>query len=139
MPYPFTGSTANPWNYGSNQNAQYIAPQAYPISQPSQNTFVRVQGEQSAKSYPVAPGNQVLLFDSDESVFYIKKADQSGRPLPLEIYDFKRRETTDVLPDAKVSYAEFATKEDVRTIIKEELESFRSSQSKARNYKEANK
>ena len=139
MPYPFTGSTTNPWNYGQNVTTPYVAPQSYPTTQVPLNTFVWVQGEQAAKSYPVAPGNQVLLFDSDESVFYIKKADQSGRPLPLEIYDFKKRETAEVLPDAKISYVEFATKEDVRTIIKEELESFKNLQLKPRNYKEASK
>lgn len=133
MPFPTTGYNVNPWNYNTNQTTQYINPQAYPIPQPSQNIFVWVQGEQSAKSYPVAPGNQVLLFDSDDSVFYIKKADASGRPMPLEIYDFKKRESIDVLPEATVNYVDFATKEDVRKIIKEELESFRNTQFKPRN------
>ena len=45
----------------------------------------------------------------------------------------------EVLPDAKISYVEFATKEDVRTIIKEEVASFKNLQLKPRNYKEASK
>lgn len=91
-----------------------------------QNTFVWVQGEQAAKSYPVAPGSQVLLFDSENPVFYVKSADSTGKPLPLEIYDFHKRESTEILPDAKVSLDDFATKDDVRTIIKEELAALKS-------------
>lgn len=134
MPFPTTGYNVNPWNYYS--NAPATATPSY--TSPTLNTFIWVQGEQAAKSYPIAPGGQVLMFDSDETVFYIKKADQSGRPLPLEIYDFKKREEKDALPAVTVAYPEFATKDDVRSIIKEELESFRSNQHKSKN-KEVNK
>lgn len=122
LPYnitmPYTGN--NPWinaQTGSNMQTQ-----SYPTSN---NTFVWVQGLEAAKAYPVAPGNQVLLFDSDAPVFYIKHADQTGRPLPLEIYDFKKRESVETLPDVKVTYTDFATKDDVRAIIREELSAFK--------------
>lgn len=39
-----------------------------------------VQGEIGAKAYPVAPGNSTLLMDSDEQMFYIKSADNTGMP-----------------------------------------------------------
>lgn len=125
MPFPTTGYNANPLDFN----------QPVRTAQPSQmqNTFVWAQGEQAAKSYPVAPGSKLLIFDSESPTFYIKMADQAGRPLPLEIYDFKKRESVDVLPESKVNYEDFATKDDVRTIIKEELESFRSTQYKPRN------
>ncbi len=128
MPFPTTGYNANPWDFN----------QPVRTAQPSQmqNTFVWAQGEQAAKSYPVAPGNRVLIFDSENPVFYIKMADQTGRPLPLEIYDFKKREATEVIPAMTVTYPDFATKDDVRTIIKEELESFRNTQFKPRNKEE---
>lgn len=50
-----------------------------------------VMGEAAARSYAVAPGQSVLLLDSDSSVFYIKSADASGMPLPLRIFDYKER------------------------------------------------
>ena len=54
-------------------------------------TPIWVQGEAGAKSYMVAPGNTVMLMDSEDQVFYIKAADQSGMPLPLRVFDYKER------------------------------------------------
>lgn len=133
MPYQTNGYYYDPMPRTS-YTTPYNPYSSIPVT--NSNTFVWVQGEQAAKSYPVAPGNQVLLFDSEDSVFYIKKTDQTGRPLPLEIYDFKKRESVETLPDASITYVDFATKEDVRNIIKEELESFKSSQFKPRNKEE---
>lgn len=57
-----------------------------------QNTGITwVQGENSAKSYPVAAGQSVLLMDSENPVMYIKSTDQSGVPMPLRIFDYKER------------------------------------------------
>lgn len=60
--------------------------------QTQQNTGITwVQGENSAKSYPVAAGQSVLLMDSENPVMYIKSTDQSGVPMPLRIFDYKER------------------------------------------------
>ena len=56
-----------------------------------------VQGEAGAKAYPVAPGNSVLLMDSERNVFYIKSADQSGMPM-MRTFDYTERTTTQNLP-----------------------------------------
>lgn len=50
-----------------------------------------VQGEEGAKAYMVAPGNSVLLMDSENSAFYIKSTDASGMPQPLRIFDYTER------------------------------------------------
>lgn len=55
------------------------------------NTFIWVQGEEAAKAYPVAPNSSVILFDSENPVLYIKQADATGRPLPMQIYDMVER------------------------------------------------
>ena len=39
----------------------------------------------------VAPGNSVLLMDSENSAFYIKSTDASGMPQPLRIFDYTER------------------------------------------------
>ena len=44
------------------------------------NTVNWVQGEQAARSYPVAPNTSVFLMDYDGDRFYIKSADMSGMP-----------------------------------------------------------
>lgn len=50
--------------------------------------IVWVQGEAGAKAYPVAPGNSVLLMDSESDVFYIKSMDVSGIPAPLRVFNY---------------------------------------------------
>lgn len=61
--------------------------------QPAQpaSPIIWVQGEAGAKSYLVAPGNTVMLLDSENSTFYLKSADASGMPMPLRIFDYKER------------------------------------------------
>ena len=48
-----------------------------------------MQGEAGAKSYIVAPGNTVMLMDSESERFYIKSADASGMPLPLRVFAYQ--------------------------------------------------
>ena len=77
-------------------------PQGYPYYQPMQqtplqaqntasgqpqNAILWVQGLEAAKAYPVAPGSNVLLMDSDDSRFFIKSADQSGMP-SLRVFQY---------------------------------------------------
>ena len=50
-----------------------------------------VQGEAGAKSFLVAPGQSVLLMDSESNSFFIKSSDASGMPLPLRIFDYVER------------------------------------------------
>lgn len=83
---------------GAQMPSQAQGPQ--PMQQPSMAANAQhaqngapiwVQGEAGAKSYMVAPGNTVMLMDSEDQVFYIKSADQSGMPLPLRIFDYRER------------------------------------------------
>ena len=62
--------------------------------QPAQQGMIWVQGEAGAKSYIVAPGNTVMLMDSEGERFYLKSADASGMPMPLRIFDYKERTET---------------------------------------------
>jgi len=109
--------------------AQYY-PQSYSTTapnsinfQPTQtqqpNTFVWVSGEQAARSYPIAPGATVLMMDSEAQTFYIKKADASGRPFPLEIYDFAPRAAQQqTAPQAE---SNFVKMEDIDRIVEEKV------------------
>ena len=53
-----------------------------------------VQNEQSAEAYLVAPNSFVRLWDAQKPIFYEKRADASGRPLPLEVYEYTKRQRT---------------------------------------------
>lgn len=75
--------------YGYNnpflQNYQQNAPQQTP-----QDERVWVSNQQAAESYLLAPGGFVRLWDSSTSRFYEKRADATGRPLPMDIYEYTR-------------------------------------------------
>ena len=84
------------------QAPQYQAPQ-----QNQQGGLIWVQGEAAAKSYMVAPGNTVQLWDSEEKVIYLKSADPSGMP-SMKILDYTIRGEEKETPAV-----EYATKEDL--------------------------
>ena len=79
-------------------NQQFQQPVAPPTTQPmaqqGNNGLIWVQGEAGAKSYIVAPGNTVMLMDSEGERFYLKSADASGMPMPLRTFEYKERTET---------------------------------------------
>ena len=110
--------------YPNNYFNSYYQPQ-YPVQQtvqPTQqnNGITWVQGENSAKSYPVAPGQSILLMDSEDSVFYIKSTDQSGMPSPLRIFDYTERKNNAAINN------NIATQNEVDYISRSEFDAFKS-------------
>lgn len=72
---------------------QYQPMQAQPQYQPQrppQTGMVWVQGEAGAKSYLIAAGNTVPLWDSENQTIYVKTVDASGVP-SMRILDYKER------------------------------------------------
>lgn len=69
-----------------------------------------VNGLDGVRSYPVANGSVVVLFDTNDSVFYFKEMDLSGMP---HIRTFKYEEVHDK------SNPEYVTKEDFDKAIAE--------------------
>lgn len=103
------------------QNQQMAQPQ---MQQPQQNNgIIWVQGEASAKSYPIAPNSSVPLWDSEANVIYIKSADMSGMP-SIKVLDYTMRDT--VPRTAEIRHeSEFATKDDVES-LKNEISALKS-------------
>lgn len=58
--------------------------------QPAPNQMIWVQGEAAAKSYLVAAGNTVPLWDSENMCIYVKSVDASGVP-SMRILDYTER------------------------------------------------
>lgn len=108
------------------QPAQIVYPQSPVQTQPQQtqqnNGRIYVQGEESAKSYLVAPNQTVELWDTESQTIYIKSADASGLP-SIRILDYTYRES---VPKTKetLDMGAFATKEDV-DYLKKEIASLR--------------
>ena len=79
-------------------------------------TCAYVQGEAAAKAYPVAPGQFVVLIDTELPVIYTKTTDQFGRPLPIRILDYIERTET---PKESVKSEDYVTKTDLNNFKNE--------------------
>ena len=80
-------------NYGYPMYPQYYPtqPTVPQMQQASQTSGpIWVQGEAGAKSYLVAPGTTVALWDSEAQVIYLKSADPSGMP-QMKVLDYTIR------------------------------------------------
>lgn len=97
-----------------NQYQQPTTP-AQPAPQASNGSITWVQGEEGAKAFMVAPGNTVLLMDSDGCSFYLKSADASGMPQPLRIFDYVER-TSASKGTATVPTPEYVTREEFNAL-----------------------
>ena len=95
-------------------------PTTQPMTQQANNGLIWVQGEAGAKSYIVAPGNTVMLMDSEGERFYLKSADSSGMPMPLRIFDYKERINA-TTSDFKAHTSDFSEL-DGKYITREEFE-----------------
>jgi len=85
------------------QQQNYNVQSGQTSSKPNDSYFIWVQGEAGAKSYPVARGTTVPLFDSEGDFVYFKSVDNNGVPLPL---------VTKVISDPPV-------KEETPSVVKE--------------------
>ena len=89
------------------------------------NTFYWVQGRAAAEAFLVAPGNSVILMDSNEPVLYYKSADASGRYLPMETYDLVKR-TAAVEPvhtqQPQIDTSSFVKRDELEDLIAQEVE-----------------
>ena len=85
-------------------------PQMAQAQPAQQNGIIWVQGEAAAKSYLVAPGGTVQLWDSEEKVIYLKSADASGMP-SMKILDYTIRGEEPEKPAP-----EYATKDELAAL-----------------------
>lgn len=70
---------------------QVMQPQ--PVQPPmTQQTsgMIWISGKAEADAYPIAPGNAVALWDSNNPVVYLRQADSTGKP-STKVYDLVER------------------------------------------------
>lgn len=60
--------------------------------QTTQDDRIWVGSESAAEAFLVAANGFVRLWDSNKPVFYEKRADMNGRPMPLVAYEYKIRD-----------------------------------------------
>ena len=110
------------------QPAQIYYPQqvgtqmSLPQQRQQEPAITWVQGEAGAKSYMVAPGATVTLWDTESQTIYIKSADAVGIP-SMKILDYTIRDNTPNSPTGLATQG-FATKDDV-DYLKNEIASLR--------------
>lgn len=105
------------------QLAQLRGAQPYPQMQPQAaqgaqqpqqgNGLLWVQGEAGARGYLVAPGQTVMLLDSERASFYMKSADASGVP-SMRIFDYTERTAAQPAPEQAAQYATRAEVEEIK-------------------------
>lgn len=87
--------------YPQNYFPQMQPAQQMPIGQPTapmqgpqatQDDRIWVASESAAEAFLVAANGFVRLWDSNKPVFYEKRADMNGRPMPLVAYEYKIRD-----------------------------------------------
>ena len=88
--------------YGLNQGFNYG------YNQPTQDERIWVQNQTSAEAYLVAPNSFVRLWDSSLPRYYEKRADATGRPYPLEVYEYNQICQNEEIKDnkGKVDYSD---------------------------------
>ena len=79
--------------------------QMAPMPQPPQEETLYVPNMQAAEAYLMAPGGFVRLWDSNLPVFYEKRTDMQGRPLPIKRFEY--REVTETQQPEYVTRKEF--------------------------------
>ena len=76
-----------------NQNQWQLQNMQQPLNQPTQtptNDMIFVLNENEASSYPVAPNNRIVLWDKNQTTFYVKSANAQGIP-SMQTFDFSER------------------------------------------------
>lgn len=61
-------------------------------AQATQDDRIWVASESAAEAFIVGANGFVRLWDSNKPVFYEKRADMNGRPMPLVAYEYKIRD-----------------------------------------------
>ena len=96
-----------------------------PPQQPDTGGIIWVQGEAGAKAYLVAPGNTVQLWDSEDTVIYLKSADMSGMP-SMRVLDYTERNAARPAPKQAPQIqlpdlSNFITRDELENILAERL------------------
>lgn len=96
-----------------------------PQTQTNDSFFIWVQGEAGAKSYPVARGTTVPLFDSEGDFIYFKSVDNNGVPMPLVTkvisdppYKDKTKVVQEDVAEVQVDMSNYVTKEVYDELLK---------------------
>lgn len=81
-----------------------------PMNAPKPSDLLQVNGLEGARNYPVSPNCRVVLFDSNQDIFYIKSTDAGGYP-SISAFQFAP------IQEQSQSAPNYATKEDLSSLM----------------------
>lgn len=127
---PQTYTPMQPYAVNSLQHMPMVSQPQNPlmsiVTQPQQTTIPQVyftkmawsQGDTAARAYQLAPGEKVYFMDSDAPFVYVREADMTGRPLPMETYQLVKKTGDDVPEKPKVDLSQFVKTDDIASFVK---------------------
>lgn len=103
------------------QPMQPQMPSANPMAGNVQNGMIWVSGRQEADGFLIAPNSAVALWDQNNPVVYLRKADSTGKPSTV-VYDLVER-TDDPSAQAapQLDLSKYVTREQLEDILTERL------------------
>ncbi len=141
-PYPYGGYQPTPGYYPGpvpdqlaqlRQNQQIPAqPQMMPVQSnvgpispnavPQNNGIIWVNGKAEADGYLVAPNSAVPLWDANNPVIYLRKADSTGKPSTV-VYDLVERADNPAPQQSapQIDWSQFITRDQLEDILAERL------------------
>lgn len=93
-----------------------------PTGGPQNSGIIWVSGKGEADSYLVAPNSAVALWDANNPVIYLRKADSTGKPSTV-VYDLVERtdNPSQQQPTPQIDFNKFVTKDELESILEERL------------------
>lgn len=106
------------------QQGQPMQPQqlpANPMAGSAQNGMIWVSGRQEADGYLIAPNSAVALWDANNPVVYLRKADSTGKPSTV-VYDLVERTDNPLTqPAPQIDLSRYVTIDQLEDILAERL------------------
>lgn len=92
-----------------------------PSGAPQNSGIIWVNGKNEADGYLVAPNSAVALWDANNPVIYLRKADSTGKPSTV-VYDLvERMDRPPTQADPQVDFTQFVTWDKLDAILSERL------------------
>ena len=93
-----------------------------PAGGPQNGGIIWVSGKAEADGYLVAPNSAVALWDANNPVIYLRKADSTGKPATV-VYDLEERTDNPAPRQAapQVDLSQFITRDQLEDILAERL------------------
>lgn len=90
-------------------------------SNPQSNGMIWVSGRQEADGYLIAPNSAVALWDQNNPVVYLRKADSTGKPSTV-VYDLVERTDNPPAQTApQIDLSQYVTIDQLESILAERL------------------